>query len=224
MLSPFYLLPLSKRSPGGLLGPIVGVSGQGPFTVTPMVVGGARAWTWPIRGRHLVFRGFASDRTREGKVRQIGQGWLHVYDGQGGLMGSFRAISGSGINGLLPNGLYEVTGFVKGGDFADEAGLSYKLPIRPVGAWARGFGRTALLIHPTMYYWARTLNGVQEFEMLETDGCIGLLGNAHAGPFRKLVSTFFANARPDAMRLEVAIAGNAQVLRQLGDRAHYLDP
>ncbi len=175
---------------------------------------GSNSGTWT-----LSFTGEAIDKENNGNVRQMGIGKLAILDADGNIVASYDAISGDGINGLLPNGDYKATKLTMNGGFSDETGLDYKIFINPVGKLTQGFQRTELRIHPTQYNWVGTVNGVRKYTTLATDGCIGLVGNANAAPFLLQMQTYFKGH--SFIMLNVNILNNANVKTQLGNKKHY---
>jgi hypothetical protein len=169
---------------------------------------------------HLTFTGLAQDALDGEKTRQQGVGTLSILDESGTEVASFDAISGPGINGLLPNGKYKATQLIIDDSFPDEQGLSYKIVIEPVGPLAIGFNRSELRIHPVQHNWTGTVNGQRQYKTSPTDGCIGLVGHDNAEPFLNYIKPYFQNH--NSIDLEVDIVGNANVKIQLHDRLSYV--
>ena len=167
---------------------------------------------------HLTFTGIAEEALDGDKIRQQGIGTLSIIEDETEVA-SFNAISGPGINGLLPNGKYHATKLTMDPDFPDEEGLSYKICLDPVDALAVGFARSGLRIHPVQHYWSGTVNGERQYRTSPTDGCIGLVGHINARPFLELMQSYFQ--QHNSIDLEVDIVDNANVKIQLGNRQRY---
>ena len=168
---------------------------------------------------HLTFTGHAIDAPDGENIRQQGIGTLSILDEDGAEVAGFDAISGPGINGLLPNGIYKANKLTFDADFPDEEGLSYKICLDPVGPLALGFARSGLRIHPVQHYWSGTVNGERQYTTSPTDGCIGLVGHSNAKPFLDLMRSYFQ--QHSSIDLEVDIVNNANVKIQLKDRENY---
>jgi hypothetical protein len=169
---------------------------------------------------HLIFTGHAQDAPDGENIRQQGIGSLTILQNDGTEVASFDAISGPGINGLLPNGNYKADKLTPDSDFADEQGLGYKICIEPVGPLAANFRRSGLRIHPVQHFWSGTVNGERQFQTSPTDGCIGLVGHENAEPFLELMKSYFQ--QHNSIDLEVDIVDNANVKVQLGNRSNYV--
>lgn len=142
------------------------------------------------------------------------EGQLRVINGKGEVLDSFSVVSGPMGRGLLPNEAgsgYTVSlkeGPKRATSFPDEAGFGFKYFINPNKP--AGFGRTALLIHPTSnpgtYGGQTKLRGA-------TEGCIGLNdGHARNVEFYNLLQGYLNRAR--SIRLDVKIANNPNVGRK----------
>jgi len=167
----------------------------------------------------LTFTGHAQDASDGENIRQQGIGSLSILEEDGSEVATFDAISGPGINGLLPNGKYRASRPIMDQNFPDENGLSYKIPLQPVGNLAAGFGRSGLLIHPTQRNWTGVENGEPRYQVCPTDGCVGLVGHYNAQSFLDAIQPYFDEH--GSIDLEVDIVDNANVKIQLGSRLRY---
>ncbi|MBO9595698.1 MAG: hypothetical protein J7599_22540, partial [Niabella sp.] len=166
----------------------------------------------------LDFVGEAKDVTTDGKIRQMGEGYVNVYskfdNGRSAQIASYEALSGPMYNGLLPNGQYTALKPQIGNQFSDEKGFGFKMvldPNRSIGISGRGDFR----IHPV-----QRINYGTRVVKTSTEGCVGLSGghNQVIG-FYNTMSAYFQNHK--SINLNVNIKNNANVKSQLGSKTHY---
>ncbi len=200
---------------------------------------------------YLSFRATAADYTNEMDesdkrgniikthivVRQFAVGNLELYSkttqGDGTisekLIDTYRAVSGPGLNGLIPDS--PLDGYVYGKPVITPANVearflyetndkfSFKMRMIP----DRVGGREALLIHSTKKYYITNKQTKYNNPVLEgsTDGCIGLCGGPEESHrfYDKMVNYF--GEGHSIIKVKVKIDKNANTKTQLKFKAHY---
>lgn len=195
----------------------------------------------------LKYIGVAEDKTSSGKERQMCFGQLLIQDlftnenlkDQNGIELVFEAISGPGVNGLLPNGEYFVTSDEEipkappyAGEFPDENGFSFKMRLKPQPKFQqyKSFRpRSGLLIHPiqSIYDQEPAPPNYTTYDKVYfgnknpiSDGCIGLCESWElTQKFYYLIQPYLIKNK--VIKLHVDVDGNHNLKNHIGNSPTY---
>jgi hypothetical protein len=167
-------------------------------------------------GLALSFTGGVTDYTwqSDGQTRQLGRGTLDVMatfdNARQAEVASFSAVSGPVDNGVIPNGTFKAYAPTDAANqFPDETGtFGFKMVLEP----QQQMDRNAFRIH--------SVSEKSQRWGTKTAGCIGLDGgHGENVAFNALMADYFKTKK--VINVSVDLAGNANVVRQLGNQPHY---